>query len=72
MQGFPVFTKVLRARHQLAHLFQNGQRAPADLSPRTAQSVDRCGSEGGDDGGQGREIVKDPAFLVQVSQQLPR
>lgn len=67
MQGFPIFTKVLRARHQLAHLFQNGQRAPADLGPRTAESVDRGGPERGDNGGQGGKIVEGPAFLIQVS-----
>lgn len=49
MQGLPIFTKVLRARHQPAHLLQNGHRAPADLTPRTPKSMNRCGAEGRND-----------------------
>ena len=63
MQGFAVFAKILGARHQFAHLFEDGGRPAADLAPRPAESVDRGGAQRGDDGRQCGVVVQEATSL---------
>jgi hypothetical protein len=63
MQSLTVFTEVLRARHEAAHLLQNSRGATTNLAPCPTQTVNGGSSKGRDNRGEGRIIVESSAFL---------
>lgn len=63
MQSLPVFTKVFGARHEFTHLLEYGHGTTADLGPGPIQTMDRCGTKGGDNRSQRGEVVELTAFL---------
>lgn len=63
MKCFAVFAKVLCACHESSHLLEDSRSAPANLSPRPAESMNRSGSKRRDDGRERGVIIERTAFL---------
>lgn len=70
MQRLSVLGKVLRASHQPSHLFKHGVGLGIYLIPCAAEPVYRSGTERGNNGGEGGEVVHCQAFLKDISQSL--
>lgn len=51
MKGFAVFAKILRARHEFAHVFENRLRSLGHLIPGTLESGNGCRSQRGNNRG---------------------